>query len=108
MPYQALEKKIKKKGKGPKDGPCCKGSSDVVSGETEVVSSHEEDEDEEEEEEEVESDFPRKTRRGRRAASENLEGVMPKKGRVVLSDSSDSESEHSPKRIQSEKPLPEM
>ena len=104
-PYQAPEKKTKKKGKGPKDGPRRKGPSEVVSGETEAVSSHEEDEDEEEVEEEVESDSPCKTRRGKRTASENSEGVTPKSGRVTLSDSSDSESEHSPKRIQREKPL---
>ena len=55
----------------------------------------------------MESDSPLKTRRGKRTASENLEGATPKKGRVVLLDSSDSESEHSPKRIQREKPMAE-
>ena len=55
----------------------------------------------------MESDSPLKTRRGKRTASENMEGAMPKRGRVVLSDSSDSESEHSPKRVQREKPLAE-
>ena len=44
-----------KKGKEPKGGPCCRGPSDAMSGETEIASSLEGDEDEEEEEE-VESD----------------------------------------------------
>ena len=53
----------------------------------------------------MESDSPLKTRRGKRTTSENLEGATPKKGRVVLSDNSDSESEQSPERVQREKPL---
>ena len=49
-PYQASEKKAKKKSKEAKDGLRCKGTSDAVSGDTKVLSSHEGDEDEEEEE----------------------------------------------------------
>ena len=104
-PYQASEKKVKKKGKGPKDGARRKGLPEAVSKEIEVVSSHEEEE--EEEEEKVESDSPLKMRRGKRTTSENLEGATPKKGQVVLSDSSDSESKHSPEKVQREKPLVE-
>ena len=44
--YQPPEKKAKKKSKGPKDGPRCKGPPATVSGEAEHVSSREEDEDE--------------------------------------------------------------
>ena len=74
VPYQAPEKKGKKKAKEAKGGPRRRGPSDTVSGETEILSSHEGDE-EEEEEEEAESDspsrgggrrvLPSKTRRGR-------------------------------------------
>ena len=102
-PYQAPEKK----GKEPKGGPCRRGPSDDVSGETEVVSSHEEDGDKEEEEEEVESDSPRITRRKKRTASENPEEATPKRKKVTLSVSSDSESEHSPRRAPRVKPLAE-
>ena len=62
VPYQLPEKKTKKKGKGPKEGPHRKGPSDAVFGETEAIFSHEEDEDEEEDEE-VERDSPWKMRR---------------------------------------------
>src|SRR5215216_4790152 len=52
------EKKAKKKSKEAKGGLRHKGTSDAVSGETEIPSSHEGDEDEEEEE--AESDSPLK------------------------------------------------
>ena len=55
----------------------------------------------------MESDSPLRTRRGKRTAFEDLKGATPKKGRVVLSDSSGSESEHSLERVQREKPLAE-
>ena len=48
-PYQAPKKKAKKKRKEAKGGLRRKGTSDAVSGETEVPSSHEGDKDEEEE-----------------------------------------------------------
>ena len=41
-PYQAPKKKVKE----PKGGPRHRGPSDIVSGETVAISSHEEDEDE--------------------------------------------------------------
>ena len=50
-PYQAPEKKTKKKGKEAKNGPRSKGPSDTMSEESEALSSHEGDEDEKEEEE---------------------------------------------------------
>ena len=55
----------------------------------------------------MESDSPLKTRRGKNTASMNLEEVTPRKGRMAPLDSSDSESEHSSKRVQREKPLAE-
>ena len=54
-PYQAPEKKAKKKGKEAKSGLRRKGTSDAMSEETEAHSSHEGDEGEEEEEEESNS-----------------------------------------------------
>ena len=48
-PYQALEKKAKKKGKEAKSGLRRKGASDVVTEDTETHSSPDEDEGEEEE-----------------------------------------------------------
>ena len=102
-PYQALEKK----GKEPKGGPRCRGPSDAVTGEIEIISSHEGDKDEEEEDE-VESDSPRKLRRKKRTASENPEGATPKRKKVTLSVSSDSESEHGPRRASRVKPLDEL
>ena len=50
-PYQAPEKKAKKKGKEARSGLRRKGTSDIGSEDTEALSSHEGDEDEEEEEE---------------------------------------------------------
>lgn len=90
-PYEAPEKKGKKKGKDPKGGPHRRGLSDTVSGEIEIISYHEGDDDEEEEEE-AESDSPRKWRRKKRTAFKNLEGAAPKRGKITLSASSDSEA----------------
>ena len=50
-PYQAPEKKAKKKGKEARSGLRRKGTSDITSEDTEAPSSHEGDEDKEEEEE---------------------------------------------------------
>ena len=103
-PYQALEKKAKKKkGKESKGGPRHKGISDTVSGETEALSSHEGDK----EEEEVESDSPCKGRKKERTTSKDPEGEVPKRGKVTLSDSLDLESELAPKRPPRVKPLAE-
>ena len=60
VPYQAPEKKAKKKSKEAKGGLRRKGTLDAASGETEAPSSHEGDEDEEEEEE---TDSPLKGRK---------------------------------------------
>ena len=62
-PYQAPEKKSKKKGKEAKSGLRRKGTSDDMSGETEAPSSHEGDEDEEEEEEESNSPLKRRKKK---------------------------------------------
>ena len=95
--YQAPEKKAKKKGKEAKGGLRRKGTSDAVSGDTEAPSSHEGDEDEEEEEE-AESDSPLKGRKKKRAASTDPEEGVSKRGNITLSDGSDSDAEHIPKR----------
>ena len=47
-PYQAAEKKAKKKSKETRCGLRSKGASDVMSEDTETLSSHDEDEEEEE------------------------------------------------------------
>nr|XP_040249487.1 neurofilament medium polypeptide-like [Aegilops tauschii subsp. strangulata] len=108
-PYQAPEKKAKKKkGKETKSGPCHKGPADAMSGETEAPSSHEGDKEEEEEEEEyVESDSPRKGRKKKRAATEDPQGEAAKRGKMTLQDSSDSDAELVPKKPPRVKPLAE-
>src|SRR5215216_5826167 len=105
-PYRAPEKKAKKKGKEAKGGLHHKGTADLVSGETEVISSHEEDE--EEEKEEVESDSPRKGRKKKRAASEDPEEEAPKRGKMILQDSSDSDAEPVHKKPPRVNPLAEL
>jgi hypothetical protein len=104
-PYQAPEKKAKKKGKEAKGGLRRKGTSDAVSGETEAHSSHEGDEDEEEEE--AESGSPLKGGKKKRAASADLEEGASKREKITLSDGSDTDAEHTPKRRRREKPLAE-
>ena len=76
-PYQAPEKKAKKKGKEAKSGLCRKGTSDAASGDNEALSSHEGDEDEEEEEE---SNSPLKGWKKKRAASVDPEAEVSKRG----------------------------
>ena len=102
-PYQAPEKKAKKKSKETKGGLRCKGISDAVSGETEALSSHEGDEDEEEEE--AERDSPLKGRKKKRAASIDPEAEASKRGKISLSDGSDSDAEALPERRPRAKPL---
>ena len=80
-PYKASEKKAKKKAKGAKGGPRCKGTSDVTSEDDEAHSSVPEDNGEEEEEEE--NNPPPEERKKKRAASAHLEAEMPKKGKGV-------------------------
>ena len=92
-PYQAPEKKAKKKGKEAKSGLRRKGTSDAVSGDTEAPSSHEGDEDEEEEEE---SNSPLKGGKKKRGASVDLEAEASKKGKLSLSDDSESNIEAVP------------
>ena len=60
-PYQAPEKKAKKKAKGTRGGLRCKGTSDVTSEDAETHSSAEDDK-EEEEEEEIHSPLQEKKR----------------------------------------------
>ena len=69
VPYQALEKKAKKKSKEAKGGLRHKGTSDVTSEDAETHSSPATDDDEEEEK----SNSPPEGGRKKRAASMNLE-----------------------------------
>ena len=102
-PYQAPEKKAKKKGKEAKSGPCHKGPSDAMSEDSEALSSHEGDEDEKEEEEE--SNSSPKGRRKKRAASEDSEAEASKRGKISLSGDSDLDAEVIPKLCPRSKPL---
>ena len=103
VPYQAPEKKAKKKGKEAKGGLRRKGTSDAVSGETKVPSSHEGDEDEEGEE--AESDSPLKGRKKKRAASTDPEEGVSKREKITLLDGLDTDAKHTPKRRPRAKPL---
>lgn len=82
-PYQAPEKKAKKKGKEAKSGLRRKGASDVVSEDTKTHSSPDEDEGEEKE-----SNSPLKGGKKKRGASADLEAEASKKGRISLTDDS--------------------
>ena len=104
-PYQAPEKKAKKKSKEAKGGLHHKGTSHDVSGDTKVLSSHEEDEDEEEEE--AESNSPPKGSRKKRAASVDPEAEAPKRGTISLPDGLDSNAEAIPEWRPRPKPLAE-
>ena len=55
----------------------------------------------------MESDSPHKGRKKKRVASEDPEEEAPKRGKMTLPDSSDSESELVPKRPPRVKPLAE-
>ena len=102
-PYQAPEKKAKKKAKGVRSGPRRKGASDVSS-EDKTHSSAAEDDDEEEEEE---STSPPDGGRKKRAASTNLEAEAPKRGKGPLADNSAWDVDSSPERRPRDKPLAE-
>ena len=103
-PYQAPEKKAKKKGKEAKGGLRRKVTLDAMSGETEAPSSHERDEDEEEEKE-AENDSPLKGRKKKRAASVDPEAEAYKRGKTSLSDGLDSDAEGIPEWRPRSKPL---
>ena len=105
VPYKVPEKKTKKKGKEAKSGLHRKGTPDAVSGDTEALSSHEGDEDEEEEEEE--SNSPLKGRKKKMAASVDLEAEPSKRGKISLSDGSDSDVDAIPQQHPRAKPLAE-
>nr|XP_040249457.1 nucleolin-like [Aegilops tauschii subsp. strangulata] len=96
-------KKVQKGNKGAKDGPRCKGTSDAVSGETNTHSS-EEDEDGEEDKEESN---PSPKGKKKRAASEDREAGMSKRGKLSLPDGSDSDAEAIPEWRPRPKPLAE-
>ena len=74
-----------------------------MSGETKVPFPHEGDEDEEEEE--AESDSPLKGWKKKRAASLEPEGEASKRGKVTLSDGSDSDAKPILERLPRAKPL---
>ena len=102
-PYQASEKKAKKKSKEGKGGLRRKGTSDAVSGDTKAPSSHEKDEYEEKEEEV--SNSPLKGMKKKRATSVDLEVEASKREKISLSDSSNSDAEAIPKWLPRSKPL---
>ena len=87
-PYQAPEKKAEKKGQEAKSGLRRKGASDVVSEDTQTHSSPDKDEGEEEE-----SNSPLKGRKKKRGVSTNLEAEASKKGRISLTDDSESDAD---------------
>ena len=87
-PYQAPEKRAKKKGKEAKSGLRHKGASDVVSEDTETHSSPDEDEGEEEE-----SNSPPKGGKKKRGASADLGAEASKKGRISPRDDSESDAD---------------
>ena len=82
-PYQASEKKAKKKAKETRSDLRRKGTSDASSEGTETHSSPAENDEGEEE-----SNSPPEGGRKKRAASTNLEAEASKKGRVSLADNS--------------------
>ena len=101
-PYQAPEKKAKKKGKEARSGLRRKGTLDIASEDSEALSSHEGDEDKEEEEE---SNSPLKGGKKKRGASADLEAEASKKGKITLSDDSESDTEAVPEWHPRPKPL---
>ena len=89
VPYMSLEKKAKKKAKGAKSGPCCKGATDATFEDDEAHSSVPEDNDEEEEGEEENNPPPEEKKR---EASVYPAAEASKRGKIFLSDGSDSEA----------------
>lgn len=87
-PYQAPEKKGKKKGKEAKSSLRHKGASDIASEDTKTHSSPDKDEGEEEE-----SNSPPKGGKKKRGASADLEAEASKKGRISLTDDSESDAD---------------
>nr|XP_020184352.1 uncharacterized protein LOC109770055 [Aegilops tauschii subsp. strangulata] len=100
----SARKKVQKKNKGAKDGPCRKGTSDAVSRET---NTHSSEEDEDEEEEEAESNPSPKGKKKKRVASEDPEAGASKRGKLSLPDGSDSDAEAIPEWRPRPKPLAE-
>ena len=99
-PYQAPEKKAKKKTKETRSGLRRKGTSDVMSEDAETHSSPATEDGEEEE-----SNSPPEGGRKKRAASTNLEAEASKKGKVSLADNSAWDIDSSPERRPQDKPL---
>ena len=87
------EKNAKKKGKEARSVLRRKGTSGVASRDTEALSSHEGDEDEEEEEE---NNSPPEGGKKKRGPSVDLEAEASKKGKLSLSDDSESDVEAVP------------
>ena len=108
-PYQGTAKKDKKKKKEKEaQGDLHpEETSGAVSGGTEAPSSGEEDEDEDEDEEEEEEVKNPPPKGKKRVASVDPEEGASKRGRVSLSDDSDSGPEASPKHRSRTKPLVE-
>ena len=103
MPYKAPKKKAKKEAKDTRGGLHHKGTSDVMSEDTEAHSSAEKDEEEEEEEEESQS-TPVGGRK-KRTTSTRLEAETSKKGKDSLLEKSTTATDSSPEWEPRVKPL---
>ena len=103
VPYQAPEKKAKKKTKRGRSSLRRKGALDVTSEDNETHSSAAEDDDEEEEE----SNSPPEGGRKMRAASTSLEAEASKRGKSSFVDNSVWDIESSPEPRPRNKPLAE-
>ena len=102
-PYQASEKKAKKKAKETISGLRNKGASDMASDDIKTHSFAAEHDEEEEEE----SNSPPEGGKKKRAASTNLEAEASKNGKVCVADNSAWDIDSSPERRPRDKPLAE-
>ena len=100
-PYQAPEKKAKKKGLEARSGLHHKGISDATSEDAKTHSSPATEDDDEEEE----SNSPPEGGRKKRAASTRLETEASKRGRASLADDTASDTDSSSEWRPRDKPL---
>ena len=98
-PYQVPVKEAQEESRKAKGGLHSKGTPDAMSGETGTPIS----EDEREEEAVIASPHGKK-----RTASEDLEVVAPKRGKVFLSDGSGSEDDVAAQFLRKDKPFAEL
>ena len=99
-PYQASEKKAKKKAKGARGALCHKGTSDLTSEDADTHSPPATDDEEEEE-----SDSPPEGERNKMAASTHLEAEGSKKGKASAVDNPAWDVDNSSEWRPRDKPL---